>query len=204
MPGLTWNKRLHSTETKLTFSATNQRLVMSCKKNSMRLTFFIGCLLLFTACDKKPPSDADADVVEIYLLKEFKTDVDTSSRPAIIVMSDATISTIPFVTNENILYYNRSSHTFKLRQDIKPYIKDYGPDKGFAVTVNKIPVYFGTFHPSYLSSIRMGIATIDPFLTTESQLRIDYFNDGSPRLQQLDKRNDSRLINALLQTGRIR
>ena len=92
-----------------------------------------------------------------------------------------------------------------MKKDIKSAIQNYGADKAFAVTVDGQTVYYGIFHPSYLSSIRFGVATIDPTLSNANRLPIRYATiDGNDDLKKLDQRNDSRIIDALKATGRLR
>ncbi len=66
-------------------------------------------------------------------------------------------------------------------------------------------MYYGRVHPAYLSSMTLGLATIDPILNDDYELIMRYVNiDQMPILQQLDKRNDERLLRALRETGRLR
>lgn len=168
---------------------------------------FIFCFVLFLAsgCKKDGKSTGEGPKVEIYMLSSFSININQSTSPATVVISNAVLADQPLVADEDIEYYRRSTTSFKLRKDIKAIIKNYGPDKAFAVTINKQPVYYGKFHPLYLSSLTIGVATIDPLFLKDNELTIGFTQiSGSSVLQQLDKRNDAQLIDALRRTNRIR
>jgi hypothetical protein len=143
--------------------------------------------------------------VDIYLLKSYSTRIDQSGTPAFEVISNTRLEDKPLVANEDIQSYKQSTYTFRLSNNIQDAIRQFGPDKAFAVTVDKEPVYFGRFHPLYLSSIAFGIATISPGLSPDKELKIDFVKlQGSTALERLDKRDDPRLIDALKASGRLR
>ena len=169
--------------------------------------FLIFCfvLVLFTGCKKDQKSFGEGPKVEIYLLSSFNFEINQSTYPATTVIKNPVLSDQPFVADQDIEYYSKNDFSFKLKRDIKPVIKNYGSDKAFAVTVDKQPVYFGKFHPAYLSSITFGVATIDPLFFISNDLKINFATlTGSAALLPLDKRNDAELIKALEKTGRVR
>lgn len=167
----------------------------------MRQIFFYCLpLILFMGCKKEHGSRID-----IYLLKSFTSTVDQSTTLATVSITNAILEDTPLVADQDIQFYTKATTTFTLRKDIQTLIHNYGPDKAFAVTVDNQPIYYGKFHPLYLSSITFGIATIAPFLFNNNELKIDFTNiEGTSFLQQLDKRNDSRIINTLKATNRLR
>lgn len=157
---------------------------------------FIGC---------KKGEHGSVSRIDIYLLKSFTTTVDQSTTPATISVTNAVLDDTPLVSDQDIKGYVKATTTFVLRRDIQTVIQNYGLDKAFAVTVDKQPVYYGQFHPLYLSSITFGLATISPLLFNNHELQIDFATiEGNSILQQLDKRNDSRIIDALKTTNRLR
>ena len=157
-------------------------------------------IFLLMSCKKEHTSN-----VEIYMLTSFSVDIDQTTYPATLTISDPILDEKPLVADRDIIYYEKSSTTFWLRNDIKPLIKDYGANKGFAITVDKKPVYFGIFYPLYLSSIPFGLATISPLISGSNDLQINFsMIDGSSDLQQLDKRNDPTLLNALKESNRLK
>jgi len=168
---------------------------------------YLGMLLLLgiigAGCNKN--HDLAKNKVEIYLLESFSR-VSNPVSPYAISITDARLEKQPLVRNGDIDYYEQAQYLFKLKKNIKPLIKDFSGDRGFAVTVNNETVYYGVFHPAFLSSLTFGVATIDPFaLTTESSVTMQYLNfDNNVQLAQLDKRNDPRILNALSATGRLR
>jgi hypothetical protein len=167
------------------------------------MKYFLLCLLasvLFLGCKK----DRDSRV-DIFLLKSFTVVNDPSTSPAAVRITNAELESSPLVSDQDIASYKLATTTFTLKKDIKPIIKDFGADKAFAVTVNRQPVYFGLFHPSYLSSMSIGIATIDPFLYNNNELPIQFVNlTGVAVLHPLDKRNDDMIINAFKASNRLR
>jgi hypothetical protein len=163
---------------------------------------FIYCLTIFlvVSCKKEHGSKVD-----IYLLKSFTSGVDQSTTPATVSITNAVLDDTPLVTDQDIQFYTKATTTFTLRKDIQTTIQNYGPDKAFVVTVDNQPVYYGKFHPLYLSSMAFGVATIAPSFYNNSELKIDFtIIEGNSLLQQLDKRNDSRIINTLKATNRLR
>jgi len=168
---------------------------------------YLGILLLLgifgAGCSKN--HDQSNDKVEIYLLESFST-VLNPAPPYAVSIRDAHLEKTPLVANDDIDYYEQAQYLFKLKKNIKPLIKDFSKDRGFAVTVNDEIIYYGVFHPAFLSSLTFGVATIDPFaLTTESSVTLQYLNYyNNVQLAQLDKRNDPRILNALSATGRLR
>ena len=157
-------------------------------------------LILLIGCKKEHTSK-----VEIYMLTSFTLDIDRGTNPATLTISNTVLADTPLVADEDIIYYEKSSTTFWLRNDIKPIIQNYGADKGFAITVDGEPVYFGVFHPLYLSSIIFGLATISAMPSGSNDLQIDFpMMEGSADLQQLDKRNDPKLLDALKDSRRLK
>ena len=159
-------------------------------------------LILLYSCKKE---DGTGARVDIYMLKSFTTSINPISNLPVLSISNAVLADTPLIADKDIAFYTIATTTFKLRNDIKPVIKNYGADKAFAITVNSQPVYFGKFHPGYLSSMTVGVATIDPILYTNNELEMKFvLVNGNTDLQKLDKRNDSQIINALKAAGKIR
>jgi len=170
------------------------------EKTFMRLLSFL-CLavILLAGCRKE-----QGFRVDIYLLKSFNSGIDTTQRPVVNVITNAILDDTPLIANEDIRYYTRANCTFTLRKNIQAVIQNYGPDKAFVVTVNDQPVYYGKFHPMYMSSLIPGLATITPLFSNNNELRIDFVNLGGTFVDPLDKRNDARIVNALKETRRLR
>lgn len=165
---------------------------------------FLQLLTLITLAGCSKDQRNTGPQVDIYLLKSFTTTVNQSTTPATISITNAALENTPLVTNKNISAYIQATHKFILNKDIQTAIANFGPDKAFAVTVDKQPIYYGLFHPTYLSSINFGVATISPILVNNNELQIDFPTiDNNSLLQQLDLRNDSQLIQALKMTNRL-
>ena len=165
---------------------------------------FLACFLLLLigiGCEKGHSDNR----VEICLLKSFAI-VSSATIPEAVTITDAKLEKTPLVADSDIEYYKQSEWLFKLKKNIRPLIQNFSSDNGFAVMVNNHVVYYGIFHPEFLSSITFGLATIDPFtFTTESSVSMQYANfNNNPQLTQLDKRNDPRLLAAMASSGRLR
>lgn len=166
----------------------------------MKHIFFLSlAVLLLAGCKKEHGSRVD-----IYMLKSFTAGIDQTVTPVVSTITNATLDVTPLVADEDIVLYNKETSTFTLKKDIKSIIQNYGPDKSFAVTVDNHVVYYGAFHPAYMSSMVFGLATIDPILYNNRELRIQFINLTGTFVHQLDKRNDDRIINTLKATGRLR
>lgn len=172
----------------------------------MRHIFYfllIGAFLISCRSDQGLDTNPKVD---IYKLKSFTIQPDQTTSPATLLLKDAVLSDTILVADKDIISYTQSSATFSLKNNIAPIIKDYTGNQGFAITVNKNPIYFGIFHPAYLSSMVIGIPTIDPiFYDIKKELTMNYILiTGNTYLSQIDKRNDSQIIDALKQSGRLR
>ncbi len=167
----------------------------------MAKQLFFGLLaLLFFSCKKESSTP-----VEIFLLKSFSQTVNQATNPATITISDGRLEDKPLVAGRDIQFYTEANSTFTLNKDIQTTIQNYGPDKGFAVLVDGQPVYYGLFRPLYLSSIVFGVAIIQPLGVVKNELPIKFtFLTGNTFLPSLDKRNDSRIMNALRAAGKLR
>lgn len=165
-----------------------------------QMLFYCLTVMLFSGCKKE-----HGPKVEIYLLKSFTVAVDQTTRPATTSITNAVLADTPLVADRDIKFYTRATTTFTLWKDIQSVIVNYGPDKGFAVTVDHQPVYFGQFRPLYLSSLVFGLAFIAPLRYNNDELKIDFLTiDGSGVSSPLDKRNESRVINALQASDKLR
>ena len=165
-----------------------------------QILFYCLSLILLVGCKKDHTSRID-----IYLLKSFTSTIDQSTTPATVSITNAVLDDTPLVSDQDIKFYTKATTTFTLRKDVQTIIKSYGPDKAFAVTVDNQMVYYGKFHPFYLSSITFGVATIAPDLSNNNELKIDFVTIvGNSFLHQLDKRNGSQIINTLKATNRLR
>jgi hypothetical protein len=171
---------------------------------------FLYCLvaILLLSCSKNKDEYKQGSKVDIYVLKSFSENVGMAGGMAVISISNAVLADAPLVSDQDIESYTRATTTFKIKKDIKSIIENYSKDKAFAVTVDNQPVYFGKFHPLYLSSMTLGVATLNPIsysLHTNNELQIDFITiTGNSSLQHLDKRNDSRILDALRASGRLK
>jgi hypothetical protein len=167
----------------------------------MQQLFRFGLMaLLFAGCKKEKQSG-----VAIYLLKSFTTSVNQATTPATVSINNAVLDDSPLVSDNEIRHYTQATATFTVKKDIQSIIQHYGADKAFAVVVNDDPVYYGLFRPLYLSSIVFGVANISPLSLDKYELPILFPTiTGSTILPPLDKRNNSRILEALRAAGKLR
>jgi hypothetical protein len=164
-----------------------------------RCVFLLLLPILLIACKKEHGSRVD-----VYLLKSFAASLDTTKTPAVNIIKNAILNDTPLLADEDIKYYTKENCTFTCRKDIQSLIQNYGHDKAFAVTVNSQVIYYGVFHPMYLSSFTYGVAIITPFLLQNKELRVDFTNLTGTYVSQLDKRNDRRILEVFSATGRLK
>lgn len=184
-----------------------QRKIESfCQEQNRRMIRLISAMLLLLLCSRCSKVDSsDSSRVDIYLLKSFSRVLDTSRRIGLTTIGEPVLDDKPIVRNSQVLFYEQLSSSFKLSTDIKPILETLGPDQGFAITVDGRPVYFGIFHPAYLSSILYGSATINPSEIVNNKLKVDFaYMDNFPFLQSYDKRNDPKILQAFKKSGRLR
>jgi len=163
------------------------------------ITCCIACILL-SGCSKDDPNVQ----VSVYVLKSFTVVPPDSTRRFRTDITNAVAEDVPLFTKSDIVYYSESARSFKLSRDLRPVIKDFNASKGFVVVVNNEPVYYGVFHPGYLSSMVVGLATIDPIFFPDYELTIGFITITGENLEQYDKRNDQKLIKALRASGKLR
>ena len=168
-----------------------------------RVAFLLIVVSIFCQCSKS--SSASGKKIDIFLLKSFTRTLDTSRQMGVILVEDPVLEDKPLVRNSDILFYERSTSTFKLVRNIHPILDTLDAFNAVALTVDGDPVYFGTFHPMYLSSILYGSATINPNYMENNKLKIDFaYHDMFPFLMSLDKRNDPKILDAFRSSGRLR
>lgn len=165
-----------------------------------RILLLLLTALVFTGCKKQ-----DYDRVDIYLLKSWTQEINSTTNPGLLTISNAVLEDRPLVSDPEIKTYDHSSTSFQLYSEIKPVIAAFGPEKAFAVTLNGTPVYYGKFHPAYLSSTVIGVATIDPLLSGDYELPLRFIHiQGNAELASLDKRNHPAIIESFRRSGRLR
>jgi hypothetical protein len=165
---------------------------------SMRFLLFILALLFTIASCKK---DSVAGVsVEMYLLKSYslvpgKCQVDAGS---------ATLQTIPFIKNEDIIEYSRINYTYKLTDTSFQKINTVWSGQAFAVTVDKQVIFYGIFKPSISSSSCEHSVTMDFNSQTDHTiiLHLGYPNGSASGTS--DQRNNAKILNALRAQGKLR
>ena len=166
------------------------------------MKYFISLfiVLIMAGCKKETQ-----DRVDIYMLKSYSLVSNSSTSPYTVSITNAVMEESPLVKDDDIRSYGYRNREFSFRSDIAAGIKNFGPDKAFAVTVNNQPVYYGKIHPAYLSTMTIGLATIAPEFISQNSLKIEYMLiEGNTDLKVLDKRNDKRILNAFVRSNRLK
>ena len=156
-------------------------------------------LLVFTffllACSQSTNSESHGEF-SIYLLEDSSLG---ASNAYAISLKNLDLSNEPFITSEDLNYYEWDTHSFKLkepkRSEFENFILQQGSTRGvpFVVTVGKSRIYFGTFWWSYSSSLPPKCAVI--YLISQLPYRISLVSGAQ------DKRNDNRIFNSLVASG---
>ena len=78
-------------------------------------------------------------------------------------------------------------------------------DRGYEQPDNSWKIATAVFGILFLAALVFGIAYIDPIMVTNKEMAIEFIKlDNAPHVQKLDKRNDSRLLDVLAESGRLR
>ena len=169
------------------------------------LTFALFMMLISVACRRNStPVVTSGPSIDIFLLDSFQYNVDETTVPATVLVADANIGDRPYISNDEIIGYERETNTFLVRSRAAERLTQLNPG-GFVVTVERVPVYFGFIRPPYLSSIIFGSPTISAMQPDPNRIAIDFATvDDAPHLRTLDKRNEPTLLAALAKSGRLR
>lgn len=167
-----------------------------------QLLLYSFALIVLVSCRKDHQHGTQVD---IYLLKSFVWSIDSTKTPVVTTITNAVLNNTPLIADADIEYYTKDTYTYTLNKSIESTIRDYGLDKGFAVTVNQRPIYYGRFQPQNPNSFPLGQAVIrNSFLPKDNEVRIDFVNLTGTYVSELDKRNDIHILNAFKATGRLR
>jgi hypothetical protein len=167
-------------------------------------TFLIG-LILFAAlalgCEKADDRSAD-NRVDIYNLAEFET-AEGSAR---IIDSTVTLSDSIIIPFEQMLSYNKHTHTFTVTEQMAGRLNNTEEDPihrtAFAVTVDQQVIYTGYFWAGY-SSATCDWVTIDPLNygdRNELEVKLGY---PWPFENVPDHRNDKRILEVFRSSGKM-
>ncbi len=176
------------------------------KKSTLFLVILFQIVISISSCHKDTLeldiSHLPGQGVELYLLKEYEMfeaqcKIDNST---IILESTA------LVFNDEIRYYELSTHTMGLSESAIERVKEIGDWGAFCVTVNKAIIYSGFFKPSYSSSTCFHSVTIDPLSYSGNKI---HFNLGYPwsslaTIDGVDPRVNELLIQAFRNQGKLR
>lgn len=166
--------------------------------------FLIG-LILFAAlalgCEKEDDNIAGKRA-DIYRLADYKT-ADSSAR---IIDSTVTLSDSIIIPFEQMVSYNKHTHTFTVTERMAGRLNDTEEDPihgtAFAVTVDQQVIYTGYFWAGY-SSATCDWVTIDPLNyngRNELEVSLGY---PWPFEEVPDHRNDKRILEVFRSHGKL-
>jgi hypothetical protein len=165
----------------------------------MKHAFFILPIILFFSCKKENVQPGES--VEIYLLKT----VQTIPGKCQVDPSHSSLKDTAIIRNRDILYYSAADYNFKLTDTAIQKVKALMGRTPFAVTVDRLVIYYGFYMPMYLSSSCDQSITMDIDWTSGNKI---YLRLGYPgQLQGItteDNRNDPKLLSTLKLQGKLR
>jgi hypothetical protein len=157
----------------------------------------VTVMFLLVGC-KKHNSEGQ---VEMYVLKSYQL---VAGRCQI----DGAASTLdnnPFVSNSDIISYNKADYRFSLSSAAIQKIKAFGIFQPFVVTVNRQVVYYAVFKPGISSSSCDHSITMDIDWANANGILMKLGYPG--QLQGVvidDQRNNSVLLQALSAQGKLK
>ena len=119
--------------------------------------------------------------------------------------SRSMIEDTPLVTNHDIVEYAKTNYEFKLTDEGIQRLQTLRTRNAFAVTVNKMVIYFGIYMPDYLSSSCDHSITMGLSWSPDNKIRMRLGYPGQLQSATIDdKRNDPILLAALANQNKLR
>jgi len=161
----------------------------------MRTLITICLLFLLIGCGEPTAGETPAGEFALYLLENSTlTAAAAFSQP----IDSLRLAVEPLFTANEMKYYIWASHSFQLTDsvqvDYEQFLASSGSTSGvpFVVTVDKDPIYMGTFWWSYSSSMPPRCAVIWA-IGSPGQIRLER--------DAVDRRSDPRIHDALKAAG---
>ena len=172
-------------------------------KNKLFFILIAAVLLvpLFLGCTPQ----ADNDGFAIYLTKD---NIPTSQMEA---LSHVDLADQPIISLNDIVEYNWATHEIELTPDAYQRLDAmHFPTNGtsFLVCVDRQPVYWGAFWPSYSSQSFNGVTIITSPFFHESEgapntIQISLGYPGSSFHQGVDPRSNQQIMDSLVKAGKL-
>ncbi len=152
-------------------------------------------LMIISGCKKNSGSGS---VIAVYKLKTFtriagKCQVDPAN---------AQLEEAPTVANDDIASYEQRKHVYTIKDGASERIQQLGDNVPLAMTVGGEVIFYFFNKPWYSSSTCFESITLDPMTKNKMTLYTGY--PGASMNPPEDLRNDSRLITALRNQGKLR
>lgn len=171
-----------------------------------QLLIFAAFLIsvFYLACTEKDTATPKAEgEVQIFLLKSFNEKSGTQQ----IDESSVELEKEAFLNYDDLISYNRKSHTFKIPENKRSLFAINGSTvhfKAFAVLANNELIYTGYFWPEYSSQICDWnvISPIRAEISGDLRVRLGYPGQLI-EAGKTDKRNDDRIINIFKRDNKL-
>lgn len=166
----------------------------------MRVLLLVLSLSVLTfSCRKNKVKGGDS--IEIYQLKSYKN----VTGKCQVDFTSAILEDVPFVSNDEILEYNKATHEYRLTAVATDRVKTLGGKSPFAFAIDKAPIFYGFYMPPMMSSTCDHSITMD---VSYSQSNIIGLKLGYPGWIQGhtdidDQRNHPKILATLLKQGKL-
>ncbi|MCL3781367.1 hypothetical protein EMN47_13335 [Prolixibacteraceae bacterium JC049] len=170
-------------------------------KRTLILTFSL-LALFFTACDDDNIDQSEGKV-EIYLITQSQKDTNGG------YINEHSVKTEEkaFIAYNDLITYNKTTHTFQISEKAKTAIKALPQDghaTEFAIKVNNQTIYAGHLWASYSSAMCIGYSS-DPISAIYSKkLNIQFRTPMNVNTVVKDKRNDQLILDIFEADNKLR
>lgn len=164
----------------------------------MKFKYYIFCVLFFSVfCSSPYHPEYRGGRFSIYLLKDENI---ASQKAQKMDIDDLELADNPWITTEDIEYYDFSTHCIHLKKDAPPV--QYNLTKPFVVVVGNKRIYLGHFLSLYSSWMPEGpYIQYEPSLYSKDVIHISESMPVFNKSEILDVRNDYRIKTALSRYG---
>ena len=170
-----------------------------------RIYLILALALLLAVCGCTVPKDElpEGEGFAIYLLAE---DIPASGMPP---LSNVELADEPFISLKDIISYKQTTHEIELAETASQRVAELEvplSGKVFVVCVNRQPVYWGAFWTPISSMSFDGITIwiLTPLFPSENVIHITLGYPSEGYYSGEDPRSDTRIMQSLEQTGKLR
>ncbi len=172
-------------------------------KKAFRILAVLFCLGA-VACTAKTPATTVSPGGEGFAIYPTAQNVPVSQMPA---LSHVDLAEKPFFSLADIVSYDWNTHEIKLTSSAMERLRALQvPTSGtsFVVCVDRQEIYWGAFWAYYSSQSFDGITIMQPLSEREDSIQIERGYPSPSFYRGEDPRSDSRVMESLRQSGRLR